>query len=132
RFPWIARPRGSARGSREGRRSTPRPWSRSPLRTRRVSPASCPLLLLLLLLLRLLGLRRAHESLRQHALEDDLHVHRIVLQQRRRRDNRQILVVVEHPFGKELEPQVAFLDRRVTQLVPSGVLDSREERVGVS
>src|SRR2546428_11506383 len=76
--------------------------------------------------------RLRRKSFSYDPLQDYLHVHRIVLQERRRRDNRQIVVVVEQTFGQGLEPKVAFLDRRVPQLVPVGVLDSAEVRVDVS
>src|SRR2546425_770610 len=75
--------------------------------------------------------RHLHELLREHALEDDLHVHRVVLEQRGGRDEREVVVVVQQALRERLEPQVALLDRRVPELGPALVLDAGEVRVDV-
>src|SRR3990172_11399041 len=54
-----------------------------------------------------------------------------MLEQRRRRDDRQVEVPVQEALCEGLEPKIALLDRRVAQLVPVRVLDPAEMGVDV-
>src|SRR3989454_3532424 len=125
--PSIGPRRGSSRDGRGDMRSTRWPWWRLVPRAARASPTLRPPLFLLLFL-RFDG---PHEALRQDPLQDDFHVHRVVLEQRRRRNDRQVVVLIEQAFREWLESQIPFLDRRVSQLVPLPVLDAAEVRVDV-
>src|SRR5438132_11723764 len=102
------------------------PWKsrRSPRGPRRASPT--PHLFLFLLLF--LGFRRTHEPLREDPLQDDLHVHRIVLKAGRGGDDRQIVVAVQEAYRERLEAYVTLLDRRLPQLVAVGILDPADMR----
>src|SRR5271157_633229 len=66
---------------------------------------------------------------RQRPLVQELHVHRVVLEERRARDHRHVVV----PFGEDLrervEPDEAPFDRRETELPRSVELDTREVEV---
>src|SRR5437764_631271 len=123
-FPWNGPPRGSWRRVQEGTR-----WKPPPSRRRPARGSSPPLRLLFLLLLLFLRLRRPHQALREHPLQDDLHVHRVVLQERRRGHDREVVVVVQEGFRERLESEVALLDRRVPQLVTFRLLDDAVLRV---
>src|SRR2546427_1267214 len=119
--------KGSSRDGRGDTRSTRWPWWRPAPRAARASPTLRPPLSLLLLL----RFRGPHQALRYDPFQDDLHVHRVVLEQRRGRIDRQVGVLIEQAFRERLKPQVSLLDRRVAQLVPVRVLDAAEVRVDV-
>src|SRR3989442_7928548 len=107
--PSIGPRRGSSRDGRGDMRSRRWPWWRLVPRAARASPTLRPPLFLLLFL-RFGG---PHEALRQDPFQDDLHVHRVVLKQRRGRNDRQVVVLIEQAFREWLEPPISFLDRRV-------------------
>ena len=60
------------------------------------------------------------------AVEDDVHVHRVVLEDGAVRDERRAVVVVEDAVHERLEPEVALLDRQVVAFVAVVVEDARE------
>src|SRR2546422_4075529 len=126
--PSIGPRRGSSRDGRGDMRSRRWPWWRPVPRAAPASPTLRPPLFLLLFL-RFGG---PHEALRQDPFQDDFHIHRVVLKQRRGRNNRQVVVLIEQAFRERLKPQIPLLDRRVPQLVPVRVLDAAEVRVDVS
>src|SRR6266850_2094394 len=70
--------------------------------------------------------RHLHLFAQREALVNDLHVHRVVLHERRRRDDRHIEVILEDALRERLEAQVALLDRSVAPFVAPLVLNARE------
>src|SRR6266704_3414603 len=101
--------RESSQDDQGDTRSKRPPWWRPDPRAARASPTLRPPLLLLLFL----RFRGPHEALREDPFQDDLHVHRVVLEERRGRNNRQVVVLIEQAFRERLKPQVPLLDWRV-------------------
>src|SRR6266704_4103459 len=100
--------RESSQDDQGDTRSKRPPWWRPDPRAARASPTLRPPLLLLLFL----RFRGPHEALREDPFQDDLHVHRVVLEERGRRDDCQVVVLIEEALRERFEPQVSLFDRR--------------------
>ena len=68
----------------------------------------------------------------QRALVEELHVHRVVLEERRARDHGDVVVPLGEEFGDRVELELTPLDRGQAELPGAVELDAREVRVEVA